>query len=422
MAFIDKKILVVEDTRSINDLLVNSLKHRLNIEVIPAFSLAQAKEIVEKNSKQFFLSILDLTLPDAMEGEVVDYMSEMDIPCIVLTSIRDQDIQNTILNKGAIDFINKGNLNEIQYIIDSAQRLYENFQRKVMIVDDSEVSLMLLRSLLEKQNLKVLEAKDGIQALKLLKVHPDICLTVTDYNMPKMDGMELIFNIRKDYTRDEMSVIGISSTDDHSVSVKLLKSGANDFISRPFAHEEFNCRINQNIDVISNYKKLKDATIKDFLTGLFNRKYVFETGTKLFNNAKRDNIKLTAAMIDIDFFKKINDTYGHHIGDMALKHVSNLLSDSLREGDILARMGGEEFCILCINLDAGNASTLFERIRKKIMDTPLKTDDLSIPITISIGYTDTLGNTLDNMINNSDSALYTAKETGRNKVSLFKPE
>jgi len=422
MPFREKKILVVEDTRSINDMLVSSLQQQLGIEVEAAFSMAEAQEIVEENPKPYFLAILDLNLPDAPNGEVVDYILEKKIPCIVLTGNQKADLQNSILNRGAIDFINKGNLNEIQYVIDSAHRLYENFHRKVLVVDDSEVSLMLLTTLLEKQNLKVLEAKDGVQALKLLDVHKDVCLVVTDYNMPKMDGMELIYNIRKDYSRDEMAVIGISSTDDHSVSVKLLKSGANDFIARPFAHEEFYCRINQNIDAIANYKKLKDATIKDFLTGLFNRKYIFETGAKLFNNAQRDNIKLTTAMLDIDFFKKINDTHGHHIGDLALKHVSDLLFETLREGDILARMGGEEFCILCINLDEENATTLFERIRKKIADNPLLTGKLTIPITISIGYTSTVGESLDQMINNADAALYTAKETGRNKIALFTSE
>jgi len=416
-----KKILVVEDSRSINNMLVSKISQQLEIEVLSAFDMAEAKKLVNTpaDAKQVFLAILDLNLPDAPHGEIVDYILEKNIPAIVLTSNRNDDTLNDILNKGVIDIVNKGNLNEIQYVIDSAHRLFENHDRKVLAVDDSEVSLMLLTSLLEKLNFKVLEAKDGVQALKLLKVHPDISLVVTDYNMPKMDGMELIYNIRKEYTRDELSVIGISSTDDHKVSVKLLKSGANDFLSRPFAHEEFNCRINQNIDAIANYKKLKDATIKDFLTGLYNRKYIFETGAKLYNNAVRDNINLTTAMLDIDHFKKINDTHGHHIGDLALKHVADLLHDSLRDGDILSRMGGEEFCIFCINLDKKNAAGLFERIRKTIEDNPLQYEDLTINITISIGYSAELSDSLEHMINDADKALYEAKESGRNKVAIF---
>lgn len=414
-----RKIIVVEDNRAINEMMSSSLRQELGLDVISAFTMAEAKDIVEKAPKSFFLSILDLNLPDAHHGEIVDYMMEKNIPSIVLTGNQNEDLQQEFLNKGIIEFAHKGNPNDINYVIELARRLLENFNRKVLVVDDSDVARMLLVALLEKQNLKVLEAINGVQALKLLKLHKDISLVVTDYNMPKMDGMELIYNIRKEIPRDELAIIGISSTNDNIVSVKLLKSGANDFISRPFSHEEFNCRINQNIDAIANYKKLKDASIKDFLTKLFNRKYIFETGSKLFNNAQRGNLKLTTAMIDIDYFKKVNDTYGHHIGDLALKHISALLSKDLREGDILARMGGEEFCVLCINLDAKNAAMVFERIRKTVADTPLVVDDLTLPITISIGYTLTLNDSLDKMISDADTALYQAKETGRNKVSLF---
>ena len=419
MSIRNKKILVVEDTRAINELLVDSLTKSLNIEVDSAKNMAEAIELIENDSKSYFLAILDLHLPDAPDGEIVDYMLNNDVPSIVLTGNKDIETQKNIIEKGVIDYVNKENLNEIKYVIDSAKRLYENFERKVLLVEDSDVSRMVLYSLLKKQNLNVLEAINGVQALKLLKIHKDICLVITDYNMPKMDGVELICNIRKEHTRDELAIIGISSTNDNAVSVKLLKSGANDFIGRPFAYEEFNCRINLNIDAIVNYKKLKDATIKDFLTGLYNRKYIFEAGEKLFNNAKRDNIKLTTAMIDIDHFKSINDTHGHHIGDLALQHVSSLLNNELRDGDILARIGGEEFCILCVNLDADNADMVFERIRNSIESTLLTVGNIQIPMTISIGYNPVLGESLDQMIADADNALYQAKETGRNKVCFF---
>lgn len=420
MHHIDRKIIIVEDNRAINEMMAASLDQELGIEVISVFTMADAKKAIDESPKSFFLAILDLNLPDAPDGEIVDFMMKQNITSIVLTSNQNEKVQKENLNKGIIEFANKGNPNEIRYIIDLARRLLENFERKVLVVDDSDVARMLLVALLEKQNLQVLEAINGKQALKLLTVHKDISLIVTDYNMPKMDGIELIYNVRKERSRDEIAIIGISSTNDNIVSVKFLKSGANDFIARPFSHEEFNCRINQNIDAIANYKKLKDASIKDFLTKLFNRKYIFEAGGKLFNNAKRDNIKLTTAMIDIDHFKKVNDTYGHHTGDLALKHIANLLTKDLRDGDILARMGGEEFCVLCINLDTKNAAMVFDRVRQTIADNPLVIGDLSIPITVSIGYNPTLGESLDKMIDDADKALYQAKETGRNKVVTFK--
>lgn len=124
-------------------------------------------------------------------------------------------------------------------------------------------------------------------------------------------------------------------------------------------------------------------------------------------------------MIDIDHFKKVNDTYGHHTGDLALKYIADLLNKDLRDGDILARMGGEEFCVLCINLDTKNAAMVFDRVRQTIADNPLVIGDLSIPITVSIGYNPLLGESLDKMIDDADKALYQAKKTGRNKVVTF---
>lgn len=414
-----KKIIIVEDNRAINEMMAANLRQELDLDVVTTLTMADAKKAIEAAPTDFFLAILDLNLPDAPDGEIVDFMMKKGIPSVVLSSNQNINVEQETLKKGIIEFAHKGNPNEIRYIVELARRLLENFERKVLVVDDSDVARMLLVALLEKQNLKVLEAINGAQALKILHVHKDINLVVTDYNMPEMDGIEMVYNIRKDRPRDELAIIGISSTNDNIVSVKFLKSGANDFIARPFSHEEFNCRINQNIDAIANYQKLRDASIIDFLTKLYNRKYMFETGTKLFNNAKRDNIKLTTAMIDIDHFKKVNDTYGHHIGDLALKHVSELLGEQLRDGDILARMGGEEFCVLCINLDDENANMVFERIRKAIADNPLVTDDLTVPITVSIGYNQILGSSLDEMINNADTALYSAKESGRNKVVHF---
>jgi len=313
----------------------------------------------------------------------------------------------------------KRNLNEIEYVINTVRRLRENMGRKVLVVDDSRSSRQLLHSLLKRQYLNVFEASNGEQALQILAKHNDILLIITDYNMPVMNGTEFIAKVRNKYSRNEIAIIGISASGSGTVSIKLLKSGANDFISRPFMHEEFNCRVNQNIDSVVSYNALKDAAERDFLTGMFNRKYLFSVGKKLFQNAKRENITLMVAMIDIDYFKKINDLHGHDIGDKALQHISSIFTNTLREADIISRIGGEEFCLLCVNINDANSEKLLERYRKAIMDTPLVIDHLTVPMTVSIGYTTQLQDSLENMMKDADSALYKAKETGRNKVVRF---
>jgi len=416
------KVLVVEDSRAINAMLVSNIGEMLHIDVESATTFRDAKRILEARSDQFFVAILDINLPDAPNGEIVDLVIEAKIPPIILTGSLSDDLHDKMTEKPIIDYVVKRNLNEIEYVIDTVRRLRENMGRKVLVVDDSKSSRLLLSSLLRRQYLEVLEATNGEEALHTLANHKDIILMITDFNMPVMDGMELTTKVRENYSRHEMAIIGISTVGSGTISIKLLKSGANDFIPRPFMHEEFYCRINQNIDSIANYQMLKNTADRDFLTGLFNRKYLFSAGEKLFQNAKRNNITLMVAMLDIDDFKKINDVHGHHVGDMTLKHVASIFTKHLRETDIIARIGGEEFCLLSVNIDNTNSESLLENYRKNIMNSPLVMDDLTISITVSIGYTVKLTESLESMVKKADSALYHAKKTGKNKVTRFEEQ
>jgi len=414
-----RKVFIVEDSRAITDLLVHSLTEQLKIDVIAASSLKETKEVIHSDVDSIFLAICDINLPDAPNGEVIDYIHSQGIPVIVLTGSLSDEIHTSMMGKGVIDYVVKRNLNEIQYLIESVDRLRKNQERRVMVVDDSDSTRAHICALLKSHFFRVVEACNGIDALSKLKEYNDVVLVITDYNMPKMDGNEFIVKVRETYSRDELGIIGISAGSNGMVPVKLLKSGANDFITKPFLHEEFYCRINQNIDANANYRQMKDAATKDYLTDLYNRKYVFETGEKLYQNAKRNNITLAAAMLDIDFFKRINDTYGHNIGDLALKHVSKVIASHTRQSDIVARMGGEEFCILVVNATNVVVASLLERIRSSIFNAPLLVDGATINITISSGYSMVMGDTLDDMINNADLAMYDSKKNGRNMISQF---
>lgn len=412
-------VLIVEDTRSLAEALKHQITHELGLECLHAVSLTEASSIIDAHADEIFIALLDLNLPDAPNGEIVDHVLSKSIPSIVLTGTYNDDIRDSMMARPLVDYVVKRNMNELLYVCTLVKRIHNNRNIKVLIVDDSQTQRQLMKALLDAHCFHVLEAIDGIDALEKITEHPDIRLILTDYNMPNMDGLELITKLREKYTRNELAIIGMSADNSKKVTIDQLKAGANDFITRPFINEELYCRINQNIEAIENFTKLLDSATKDFLTGLYNRKYVFETGNKLFQNARRKNISLTTAMLDIDFFKKINDTHGHHIGDLALKHISGILTEQLRDADVVARMGGEEFCVLCINIDDENSEKLFERIRVAIQNNPLITDDLTVPMTVSIGYSMQLTDNLDSMINNADAALYKAKETGRNKVVRF---
>ncbi|MEJ1397548.1 MAG: diguanylate cyclase, partial [Candidatus Sedimenticola sp. (ex Thyasira tokunagai)] len=295
-------------------------------------------------------------------------------------------------------------------------RIRENRSVEILVVDDSRSFRKYVAELLLAHQFQVLMANDGLEALEVLKEHPDVSLVLTDYHMPNMDGLELIREIRRTQGRNELAIIGVSDRASPLLSAKLLKTGANDFVTKPFMLEEFYCRVTQNVETIQHIRTIKESAVRDYLTQVYNRRHLFESGYKLYENAKRQNLSLVAAMVDIDHFKKVNDTYGHHIGDVALQRVAAALEDSVRSSDLLGRYGGEEFCILVTAMPDNQSTDFFERIRKKIEDIRIPHQGEELQFTVSIGISDTLGENLEEMIGYADGALFEAKESGRNRV------
>ena len=231
-----------------------------------------------------------------------------------------------------------------------------------MVVDDSSVSRKLATELLQIHNFQVITAKNGVQALAKLEENPDINLILTDYNMPEMDGYVLTRKLRRKRSQTNLVIIGISTQNDQYTAAKFIKHGANDFISKPFYAEEFYCRLNLHIDILENIRQIRESSYRDFLTGLHNRRYFFKHAPTLHAQEK----SLAVAMLDIDFFKKVNDTYGHDTGDITLKYVSETLQSALPEAKFISRFGGEEFCVVFQELEPTEAQQCFELVRKTL--------------------------------------------------------
>ena len=416
MAHKPNKVLVVDDSLVINKILTESINNDLHLDVVSAFDMKGAIKAIAENPEQFFAAVLDLNLPDAADGQIVQAMITLGLRPIILTATMSDDLHDEMMSKPIVDYVIKRNLTEMQYVIDLVGRLYDNFDRNILIVDDSRVSRNLIRSLLERHNYSVVDVATVEEGFEQLSNGPKFDLIIVDYNMPTMPGFEFISKVRSDFQRQELAVIGISTVGSGTVSVQMLKAGANDFISRPFMHEEFYCRVNQNIDAISSFRRLNEQAFSDSLTGLYNRRYMFEAGRKLYENAKRDNLTIAVAMLDIDYFKKLNEEHGHKVGDLALKHLAELFKKHFREADIIARLGGEEFCIMCLNVDEGSVVQIFERFRNRVMATPMRANGRTIAFTVSIGFTLDLSSTFEAMVGIADHQLYQAKNQGRNQV------
>lgn len=408
------KVLIVDDSKLVGSVIKKKIESDLQFDVKFVQTFSDTKDILNKDGIDFLVALVGLYLPDAPAGEIVDYVISKNIPTIVFTSELSDEIRAKIWSKKVIDYVYKETGHNLDYVISLIKRIDKNRHIKVLIVDDSHTFCARISDLMKAHRYNVLQAADGIEAIKILNNNPDIKMVITDYNMPNMDGFQLIKEIREKFSKEDLSIIGMSG--DNLLSAKFIKLGANDFFSKEFFTEEFYCRITQNIETIEHIKEIREASNRDYLTNLHNRRFFYDVGHKLFENSKRKNLTVTVAMIDIDFFKKINDTYGHDAGDLVLKKVAGILQNRFRESDIVSRFGGEEFCILACNMAAGSIENIFEELRKKIEDSEITSGKSIIKVTASIGICNEPMNSLDDMIKHADQMLYKAKESGRNRV------
>lgn len=420
-----KYILSVEDSR----LFANSIKKSIdeNIEdtiVITARTMAEAKELLDAKTYDFYLALLDMNLPDAPNGEILDIVIAHEIPIFVFSSMMEAKLHKKVFSKPVVDYVLKGNTTSIIDLVKMVDRYVKNATTKILYVDDSKTALRFISNLLKRYNFDVLTASSGSEALEILENNLDISLLLTDFIMPKMDGVELTKEIRRTYPERNLAIIGLSAENEQNISARFLKSGGNDFLHKNFKREEFFCRIHQNINLVEHINELHDLASSDFLTGLPNRRTFFTMGETLQENAVRQDMNAVVAMMDIDFFKKVNDTWGHNAGDNVLKAVSTRLSNRCRTSDLIARVGGEEFAFIGIDMNVEQAHKALNEFRKAVEDITVMEGNDKIQPTISIGFahldfSENFGKEFNELIQLADEALYQAKENGRNRVEKY---
>lgn len=408
------KILIVEDDKRLAQYIAKKIKTTIDYEVDIAYSLSEAKLFLKLY--KYFVTLLDINLPDAPNGEVIDYVLNKDQKVIVISGNIDKEFRKKMLKKNIIDYINKGSINDTKYIIETIKRLSNNTKHKVLVVDDSMVFRKQMGNFLKNLFFQVYTVAHGEEALEMLKTHPDISLVLTDYNMPVMDGLELVKNIREEKGKDDLCIIALSGNNDEEISALFLKLGANDYINKPFSKEEFSCRINNSIEALENIQLITNHANRDYLTGLYNRRYFFENMYEYIEDVKNTNEKFAIAMVDIDAFKKINDNYGHDAGDSVIVHLSEILRTNTNHRDLVARFGGEEFCVVLKNINRFSAIEILERLRVEAESTVVYSDKKeAITFTISIGVA-VYENDLEETIGQADMMLYKAKQNGRNQI------
>lgn len=254
-----QKVLLIEDSESFAQVLKNQIEANYGHKTVIAATLKECKNILDQTPEDFFVAVVDLHLPDAQDGEALDLVLDHDIATIVYTGKFSDALREDILNKGITDYVLKTGRHGLEYVPSLVNRIYLNFNTKVMVVDDSRIARRAMCRLLQSQRFHVLQAASGEEALELLAKNPDIRIALLDCFMDPMDGFTLASNIRQTHSKEELSIIGVSSQGGQALSAKFIKSGANDFLVKPFMSEEFNCRINQNAEFVDQFHALRQS-------------------------------------------------------------------------------------------------------------------------------------------------------------------
>ena len=299
------------------------------------------------------------------------------------------------------------------YLMRVVRRLRGNSGVEALIVDDSHLWCMQVSELLRRQRITAYTAGNGLEALQILKDHPGIRVVLADHYMPGMDGMELTTAIRKTHTMDELSIIVISVGTDSGA--RFLRSGANDYVFKTASFEELLCRIAMNLDIQDLIRNNRALAERDALTSLLVRRQFFVLAQEAVAEARKERRSLCAAMIDVDFFKQVNDRYGHLAGDIALRQLGAMLREEFPAPFICGRYGGEEFCIVAPGVEKQDFARRLENFRSSVSSKPVQIGALSIVVSVSIGMAEQHATDLESLISAADGQLYTAKREGRDR-------
>ena len=309
---------------------------------------------------------------------------------------------------------------------------------RILVIEDSPSQAREITEVLNNMGYDVVWADGGIKGLSMARKEvPDIILL--DVVMPDMDGYTVCRWLKLNEETKEIPIIMLTVKSDISDKVEGLEIGANDYLPKPFNERELEARIyatlrtkslqnelrKRNEELQELLHKVEVMALTDPLTGLYNRRRFYESLKREFATSKRYKHPLTCIMMDIDYFKKINDEYGHMTGDEVLKGLSDLISATVREVDIVSRFGGEEFTVLLPHTTIDKSLIGAERLMDKIRKKTFKREGAKFKITVSMGISsidDIKDGNEDDLIRFADIAMYKAKENGRDRIEVFSGE
>jgi two-component system, cell cycle response regulator len=290
---------------------------------------------------------------------------------------------------------------------------------KVLIIDDDPDALEVARARLMKEGLEIVCVQGGVLGLKAARTEePDLILL--DLDMPDISGFDVCRSLKADTELCMIPVLFLSGSTTPEDKIAGLDLGAVDYVTKPFDAFELRARVRAALRTKHLQDMLFEHAHIDPLTGLPNRRALMERLQQEWARIERHGGQISFIMADIDYFKNVNDRYGHHVGDKILQQVAGALTSQCRDNDLPSRFGGEEFAIVVPGEAATNAVRLAERCRHAVANACVAVQHEMVAVTASFGVADSDGvASLGVLMKRADEALYRSKESGRNQVQAY---
>ncbi len=294
---------------------------------------------------------------------------------------------------------------------------------RILLVEDSAIERQQIGRYLEEWKLEFVAVKDGLEAWRCLQSPDAPNLVLLDWMLPGLDGIELSRRIRTLGANGAyIYTVMLTAKDKKQDLLTAMAAGADDYLAKPVDPSELKARISVAKRILDLHQSLRFAATHDFLTKLLNRAEILASLRRELSRSEREDKPVAVIMADVDHFKEINDSLGHTVGDTVLREVAERLQSDLRPYDLVGRYGGEEFLIVLPSCSLKVATRRADEIRLLVCKDAVVTTFATVPVTVSMGITaaDRSQNlTIEEVLQQADKALYSAKENGRNRVQTF---
>lgn len=309
-----------------------------------------------------------------------------------------------------------------------ADTILNEAELTILVVDDSPIYRKLVEQSLSNQRHRLLFARNGREALDAFaQQHPE--LVITDWSMPDLSGIELCRRIRRDFRQHYAYLILVTSNSNKEQVIEGLSAGADDYVTKPFHPGELVARVGVGSRMIQLHREietknrqLEQLALTDPLTGLPNRRAIDLWVENQLSSAARHEFPVWIVIADLDHFKRVNDTYGHEAGDNVLKAFSSVLKANTRRSNTCGRLGGEEFLLILTHTNREQTQIALERIRTRLALEKFQLGNETFSVTASFGvagFSGTSAVEFADLLSHADSALYTAKANGRNRIEFY---